>query len=173
MNCSALVATIALTTFVMTANDDAAQTAPAESYKSMASSLGMIVFPAKGQTPEQQKKDDFDCFNWAKQNTGIDPLAPPPTPAPSPTPKKGGAVRGAARGAAAGAAIGAAAGDAGEGAAIGAAAGGAGGRRAQAKANKQAEAKAEGTAKTAQQQRIDTFKKGMAACFEGKGYTVK
>jgi hypothetical protein len=44
----------------------------------MSQSLGIMVFPAKGQTPEQQGKDESDCYVWAKQQTGYDPVAPPP-----------------------------------------------------------------------------------------------
>src|SRR5512135_1525178 len=91
------------------------------------------VFPKNNQTPEQQKKDEFDCHTWAVQQSGYDPIAASQTTTPSvPTgdakAEKGSAVRGAARGAAAGAAIGAVAGDAGKGAAVGATAGGIGGR---------------------------------------------
>ena len=32
-----------------------------------------IVYPAKGQSPEQQQKDDGECYVWAKSNTGVDP----------------------------------------------------------------------------------------------------
>src|SRR5882762_2540515 len=87
-----------------------------------------IIYPKNGQTPEQQKKDEFDCHTWAVQQSGYDPIKASQEPAPAPLPtgsaqaEKGSAVRGAAKGAAAGALIGAAAGDAGKGAAIGAAA---------------------------------------------------
>ena len=33
-----------------------------------------IVYPAKNQSPEQQKKDEGECNAWAKQNTGVDPV---------------------------------------------------------------------------------------------------
>ena len=67
-----------------------------------------IVYPAKGQTAEQQQKDSTECAAWAKQSTGIDPAAveaapaQPTTaqPAPDDAPK-GERVKGAARGAAA------------------------------------------------------------------------
>src|SRR5215475_4283301 len=32
-----------------------------------------IVYPAKGQSPQQQSQDDAQCATWAKQSTGIDP----------------------------------------------------------------------------------------------------
>ncbi len=151
----------------------------------------LMVFPAKGQTAEQQAKDKTECNTWAVGQSGFDPskpaasqvaavVTPPPPQAEAP---KGGAVRGGARGAAAGAAIGAIAGDAGKGAAIGAAAGGMGGaarkrdqQRDQAAAQKQyeaqlADAQAKQNAEIKGKQ--DQFKRAMTACLEGKGYTVK
>ena len=45
-----------------------------------------VVYPAKKQSAEQQKKDESQCHQWAVQNTGIDPskqaaATPPPTTA--------------------------------------------------------------------------------------------
>lgn len=40
-------------------------------------SMGIYVYPAKGQTTEQQSKDDYECFGWAKGQTGYDPMKPP------------------------------------------------------------------------------------------------
>jgi hypothetical protein len=150
-----------------------AQTA-APAAKSLAQQWGLSVFPSKGQTRETQDKDEYDCYQWAKQNTGIDPLAPAQaaTTAPAQQPK-GGAVKGGAKGAAVGAAIGAAAGDAGKGAAIGAAAGGAGGAGKQRRQKKAGEEQAQAEEKAAAEQTKATFGKGFAACMEGKGYTVK
>jgi len=78
-----------------------------------------IVYPAKGQSAQQQSKDDAECYAWAKQTTGIDPAVVASSPPPQNTgPAVGGGerVRGAVRGAAGGGAIGAIAGDAGQGA---------------------------------------------------------
>ena len=52
-------------------------------------------------------------------------------------------------------------------------AGAAGGRRAKRKAEKEAgqQAKQQTEAQSAQQ--VETFKKAMGACLEGRGYTVK
>ena len=86
--------------------------------------VGMYVFPAKGQDAAQQDKDQSDCYTWAVQQSGVDPLNPPKVEAAQvPTGPDGAAIRGSARGAAGGAAIGAICGDAGKGAAIGAVAG--------------------------------------------------
>jgi Glycine-zipper domain len=81
----------------------------------------LYIYPNKGQSPEQQSRDRYDCHTWAVQQTGVDPIR---AQASTPPPSKGGVFKGAARGAAVGAIGGAIAGDAGEGAAIGAATGG-------------------------------------------------
>jgi competence protein ComGC len=33
------------------------------------------VFSNKGQTPEQQNKDEYDCHLWAVQQTNFDPTS--------------------------------------------------------------------------------------------------
>ncbi len=130
-----------------------------------------IVYPARGQSAQQQSQDEAQCAAWAKQSTGIDP-AMASSPAPQQTgPAVGGGQRagGAARGAAGGAAIGAIAGDAGKGAAAGAVVGTmSGGRRArqqQASQNQQAQAQ--------QQNMMQTYYRAYGACLEGRGYTIK
>ncbi len=157
--------------------------------KTLASSMGMSVFPAKGQDAAAQGKDEASCYNWSKTNTGYDPANPPPKAvaqqvAPPPAEPTGARARGAVRGAAAGAVVGEIAdNDAGKGAAYGAAAGvvAGGARNRQAKraqeqqvtsANQQAQAQADQhNAEVAAQ--LTNFKKGMSACLEGKGYVVK
>ena len=132
---------------------------------------GTVIYPAKGQSAEQQNKDKGECHVWAVQQSGFDPAqAQAPTGAP---PAQGGErARGAARGAAAGAAIGAIGGDAGKGAAAGAAAGTvAGGHRKREAARQQ-------QAQTQQQQQAYAqsqagYQKAQGACLEGRGYTVK
>ena len=86
----------------------------------------LMVYPAQGQSPEQQQKDEFECYNWAKQQSGFDPMVAPQATAPHPQQqgRQSSVVGGAARGAALGVVGGAIAGDAGKGAAIGAATGG-------------------------------------------------
>jgi len=165
-----------------------AQTTAAPS-KTLAASMGLSVFPAKGQDATVQGKDEASCYAWSKTNTGYDPANPPATAvaqkvAPPPDQPTGARARGAVRGAAAGAVVGEIAdNDAGKGAAYGAAAGvvAGGARNRQAKreqeaqanaANQQAQAQADQhNAEVAQQ--LANFKKGMSACLEGKGYVVK
>jgi hypothetical protein len=61
----------------------------------------MFIYPNKGQSQKQHDKDKYDCYGWAKQQTGFDPMAQPKATAPSPPQEapKGGVVRGAGRGA--------------------------------------------------------------------------
>ena len=146
--------------------------------------LGVFVYPAKGQKPEQQQKDETECYTWARSQTGIDPTGPATAAAPTPekvdNPANGARVAGAARGAAGGAVIGAIAGDAGKGAAIGATAGtmrgGAQkrkGKQAAAEQQKQAAAQAQQQAAGTDKAKMDTFKKAYSACVQGRGYTAQ
>jgi hypothetical protein len=141
------------------------------SAQSISSSLGMAPYPAKGQSAQQQNKDEGECYAWAKQQTGIDPVAAASAPAPAPGPATGGGerVRGAARGAVGGAAIGAIADDTGKGAAIGAVAGTMAGGR-QARQNKAAQQQQAEQAKAGS---VQQFNKAFGACMEGRGYSVK
>ena len=131
-----------------------------------------VVFPAKGQSPDQQKKDEGACHVWAVDNSKYDPAnppkqasaPPPPTTATGTTP--GAGLRGAARGAVVGEVVG---GDAGAGAAAGAVAARGASRRANAAAGQQQQQA------VAQQDQagMAQYQKARAACLEGKGYTVK
>jgi hypothetical protein len=167
----------------------ATTTPPAPAAKPLSASLEMVVFPAKGQTAQQQSQDEGECYAWSQGQPGVDPMTPSPAAAqaaaapatPSGPVADGSRVAGAVRGAAAGAVIGEVAdNDAGKGAAIGAVVGtmrgGAVSRRKQAETQSQAQAAAaqqEAQQKAAQQEQIDLFKKGFGACLESKGYTVK
>jgi len=55
----------------------------------------MFIYPNKGQSQKQLEKDKFDCYSWAKQQTGFDPMAQPTATAPPPAQeaKQGGVVR--------------------------------------------------------------------------------
>ncbi len=147
-----------------------------------------IIYPSKGQTPEQQQKDEGECAAWAKQNTGIDPAvvaATPTTPAPAaqaePVSPMGERVRGAARGAAAGAIVGEVANDdAGEGAAAGAAVGAVAAGSRSRRDSRENEQKAAADQKAAQEQaeakkqeQMATYNRANAACLEGRGYVIK
>jgi Glycine-zipper domain len=138
---------------------------------------GLYVYPAKGQSQAQQDRDQSECRSWAMSQTGVDPSRPqtamPGTTASAPyQPSQRHVVRGAARGAALGAAGGAITGDAGTGAAAGAAMGGlAGGFRRRDERRRQY-AQQQATAQASQQSRTTSYYRAMAACLQGRGYTV-
>jgi hypothetical protein len=143
-------------------------------YNQFSQGLKLYVYPAKGQSQQQQKIDEFECYKWAMQQSGIDPLnLPKVEAAPVQSGPTGAAVVGAAKGAAAGVAIGAIAGDAGKGAAIGAVAGGLAGRRAGKQGQAQANQKSTADAAAKEKEIKDSFTKGFSVCLEGKGYTIK
>lgn len=119
-----------------------------------------FVYPSKGQSAEQQNKDSYECYGWAKAQSGVDPGAPPP-PVDRGA-RAGSTVGGAARGAAVGAAVGGIAGDAGKGAAAGAVVGGARGRRRGVDAEQ---------ARAAETR--SAYDRAFAACMEGRGYTIR
>ena len=103
----------------------------AQTSTSISKSLGLYAFPPDGKDAAAQDADEMACFNWAKEQTGYDPLNPTQVQAAQVDKSADGtAVVGAAKGAAAGAAIGSISGDMGKGAAYGAIIGGISGRRA-------------------------------------------
>jgi len=131
-----------------------------------------FVYPAKGQSPQQQKKDEGECHTWAVDQSKYDPANPPKQAAASPPPTTatgttpGAGMRGAARGAVAGAIVG---GDAGTGAAVGAMA-----ARGQSRRQNAAAAQQQQQAVVQQDQAgMGAYQKARAACLEGRGYTVK
>ena len=172
---------VALAIIALAARTSGAQAATQQDASAVFKQLSMFVYPAKGQSADKQKKDEKECYAWAKDQTGFDPLAAAAPNADSAgkaakeqtaTATQGAAVKGAAKGAAAGALIGAAAGDAGKGAAIGAAAGGVGGRRGKKNAEKEAAAAGSNAAVASANAQLDTFKKAAGTCLEGRGYTL-
>ena len=131
-----------------------------------------IIFPAQGQTADQQQKDEADCRQWAVQNTGVDPVKLAQQPVGNNSQQTGGAVKGAARGALVGVVGGAIAGDAKKGAAIGAGVGATGGAIRQGSAN-QAQQQANANAQQERNAQMDKYNRAFQACMEGKGYTIK
>jgi hypothetical protein len=131
------------------------------------------VYPAKGQSPEQQQSDEAACHTWAVQQTGFDPTKPaaaaPTTPPPGTTATgttAGAGARGAARGAVVGAAVG---GDTGTAAAVGAVAARGQSRRQNAAASQQAQQQQAATTSQGQ----TAYANARGACLSGRGYTVK
>ena len=137
----------------------------------------VYAYPNQGQSQEQQDKDQFECFNWSKQQSGFDPMAVPTASAPPPQDQSTGPglLGGAAVGAGAGAIGGAIGGNTGKGAAIGAAAGGLlGGLRSnrQKNSNQQARQDWERQQAAQYQQARNNYNRAYTACMTARGYTI-
>ncbi len=135
------------------------------------------VYPQKGQSAEQQKKDEYECHTWAVQQTKYDPTAAAQAPQQQPQQpagaQPGSGARGAARGAVAGAAIGSLDGEAGKGAGVGAAAGAVAARGQSRRQAQQQQAQTQQQASAQQSAKQQDYLKAKGACLEGKGYSVK
>jgi len=144
-----------------------------------ATSQELIIYPAKGQSQDQMERDKFECYGWAKKQSGFDPMAAPKGSSPPPYQQapQGGLFRGAARGAAVGAIVGEIANDdAGKGAAAGAAGGALiGGMRRRDQAIRFEQSEQQWAARQASQYEMQrsTYNRAYSACLEAKGYTVK
>src|SRR5215470_7734357 len=120
----------------------------------------VYAYPTKGQSAEQQSRDQQDCSGWASQQAGGS------SGGSQGQPVVGGMMRGAAGGAAIGAVGGAIGGNAGKGAAIGAATGALfGGIRQHSRNNEQAAYQ--------QQAANDAWRRAYGACMQGRGYSVQ
>ena len=142
--------------------------------QSLSKSLGVYVFPANNQDQATQDADESECYKWAINQTGYDPINPTVVQSDQvDTSADGTAVRSSARGAAGGAAVGAIAGDAGKGAAIGATVGGARGIGAKKGGDAQKQQANDQAASNASADLAADYNKAFAVCMEGKGYSVK
>ena len=142
----------------------------------------VYFYPNRGQGAARQERDRYDCYSWARKQTGFDPSAPGLAPHQRvrviPTAPPG---RDTAAGAVTGAVIGAVVSPPGrgaEGAAIGAVAGAMIGAASEAARQEQVERvqqrydrrQAQRMARLEQQ--ASGYRRAMAACLEGRGYTV-
>jgi hypothetical protein len=160
---------------------------PPSGQKSLAATMGVYAFPTVGQTPEQQSKDESDCYNWAVQNSGADPFqlnkqaeqqrqAADKSVQAAQESTEGTSGKAALGGAAAGALIGSFGGNAGKGALIGAGLGFLGGLMHENRAESQARAQAQQQTQNMQQYtqaQMDDFKKAFSVCLDAKKYMVK
>ncbi len=139
----------------------------------------MFIYPDNGQSEQQMEQDKFECYGWAKSNSGFDPMAPPTATAPPPKKQaaQGGAGRGALRGLAVGSAVGAISGSGGKqkratGAAVGGLVGGM--RRQDQKRSEAAAQKQWEDEQVANYQRNrNNYNRAYGACLEGRSYTVR
>jgi hypothetical protein len=167
-----------------------AQMAPASSgQKTLAATMNIYAFPTKGQDASQQSQDEAACYQYAVQQTGVDPFQLQQQAAAQQQQAaaaqqqaaqagQGAAAAGAVKGAAAGALIGGVAhgASAGEGAAYGAAAGLLIGHRRQKEAQQQAQQQAAAQSAAIQQgtqAQMTDFKKAFSVCMQAKNYMVQ
>ncbi|MDJ0828969.1 MAG: hypothetical protein QNI92_03895 [Desulfobacterales bacterium] len=140
-----------------------------------------MVYPAKGQSMDQMEKDKFECYRWAKEESGFDPMDTPTASKPPPAKEKEvwGAGKTGLAGAAGGAIIGGLTGG-GKGAGRGALIGGAGGaliggaRRSDQRTREEQRRKQWEQEQVAQYTRNrNNYNRAYSACLEGRGYTVR
>ena len=137
-----------------------------------------IIYPKKGQGKQQLEKDKYDCYQWAKKETGFDPAAPATASTPPPVKEttKAGPGRGAVGGGLVGLGVGAITGSPGPGAAIGAASGALIGGVRRKKHTEQQDQKEQQWAQQEaanQQQKRNYYHRAFSACMEARDYTVK
>jgi hypothetical protein len=140
-----------------------------------------IIYPAEGQSQEQMERDEFECFRWARDQTGFDPMQTPTATSPPPQKQaqRGGAGRGAVAGAAGGAIVGGILGGR-SGAGRGALVGGGGGaliggmrRENQRKEEERARNQWEREQANNYTRARNEYNRAFAACMTGRGYIVK
>lgn len=162
--------------------------AAASEQKTLAATMKVYVFPADGQSPEVQNRQEAECYAWAVDTTKVDAFqlmkqaeqqlqSADQQKAAVQEQGKGAGAKGALVGAAAGALIGEIAdNDAGRGAAYGAGAGMIAARRARRQRQQQANQQIDQQARQAQAataEQIEGFKKAFGVCLEAKKYLVK
>ena len=140
-----------------------------------------IVYPAEGQSQDQMEQDKFECYRWARDQTGFDPMRTPTATSSRPAKEKEvwGAGKTGVAGAAGGAIIGGIAGG-GKGAGRGALIGGAGGaliggmrRSSQRDREEQRREQWEREQANNYARARNEYNRAFAACMTGRGYTVK
>ncbi len=140
-----------------------------------------IVYPAKGQSEDQMEKDKYQCYSWAKNQTGFDPMKTPTTTSAPPAKEK--EIWGAGKTGVAGGATGAIVGGAAKGkkgairgGLIGAAGGALiGGVRSSNQRNREAQKRKDWERKETNNyvRARSEYNRAFGACMEGRGYSVK
>jgi hypothetical protein len=131
-----------------------------------------VAYPMKGQSSDQQNRDEYECHQSAQKETGVDPVAlAEQATASSSSGSKSGLGSGLP-GAGLGAIRGAADGDAGAGALHGA---GMGRLIAVVRSRRQMEKQQEATSEKNADVRVqlDKYDQSYSTCLTGRGYSVK
>lgn len=142
----------------------------------------VFFYPAAGQSAARQDRDRYECYVWASRQTGFDPNRPQPAPsAPvevfASPPPGADTLLGAATGAVIGAILSGPR-HAGEGAAVGAVAGAVIGAGSDASRQQRADQiqkrydERESRRIAQIERKAADYRRAMAACLEGRGYTV-
>ena len=140
-----------------------------------------IVYPAEGQSQDQMEKDKFECYTWARDQTGFDPMKTPTTNSgpPAKEEKVWGAGKTAVAGGAGGAVVGGVAGGksgALTGGLIGVAGGALiGGARSSNQRDREEKKRQEWERREANNyaRARNEYNRAFGACMEGRGYSVK
>jgi hypothetical protein len=143
----------------------------------------VYFYPNRGQSPAQQDRDNYECYLWAGSQTGFDPSAPYLAPhhkvaivpdRPPGTDTAAGAITGAVLGS-----VVSSRGNRPEGALVGAVAGALIGSASDAARQErtyqlqQYYARQEGQQIKQIERQAADYRRAIAACLEGRGYTVR
>ena len=130
----------------------------------------LMIYPAQNQTAEQQERDKFECYGWAKGEAGFDPMVQPTATEPPPEQQstRGRVLRGAARGAVVGEIVDD---DSSRGAKAGAAVG-LMQRRSTKRSNAQAQQQWEQEQQRIYQENRNNYNRAYGVCLTGRGYSV-
>lgn len=137
-------------------------------------SADLFVYPAAGQTPEQQQKDEYECYAFAKSNSGFDPMAMPTATSARPEDSTSTAKT-TLGGAGLGAVVGGIA-DGSDGAKTGAAIGAVSGLLFGGAKNSKSKKQQEQWEQQQQQQYAagrNNYNRAFSACMEGRDYSVR
>ena len=128
----------------------------------------LYVYPAKGQSQEQQDKDEWQCHKWAVEQSGVDPVDLAQDDYTDKSYKRWGFLPGAVAGGALGAIGGTIAKDTGKGAAIGAAIGGILGQASRDRGIQDYQDQ-----QNEKKRLMREYNRAYESCIVGRGYTVK
>lgn len=128
-----------------------------------------VAYPSKGQSAEQQNKDEYACHQWATKETGVDPVALAEQSAGDGAAGDGGTTGSGMRGAGIGAMRGAADGDAAGGAMHGMMMG----RLIATMRSRRQMEQQQQTAGAETKAQLQKYDQAYGACMTGRGYAVK
>ena len=144
-------------------------------FSSAALASDFYIYPKNNQSAQQQQQDDNECYVWARNQTGFDPMAAPTaTSAPPPQAESGAdgtMARGALRGAALGGIVGGSSDDAWKGAAAGALVGGFR-KRDRQKQQEQEQQQWQQQQQAQYQQQRDSYDRAYKGCMEARDYSL-